>query len=66
MYVIYVLHPNYLRIGLVPQMHVGIQGKNWSPRQQREPYQKKMCGKYETSRQQQSELEFNLFRLVSI
>jgi hypothetical protein len=27
MYVIYVLHPNYLGIGLVPQMHVGIQEK---------------------------------------
>jgi hypothetical protein len=24
MYVIYVLHPNYLGIGLVPQMHVGM------------------------------------------
>jgi hypothetical protein len=41
MCVIYVLHPNYLGIGLVPQMHVGIQEKNWSPRQQRELYQKK-------------------------
>jgi hypothetical protein len=67
MYVIYVLHPSYLGIGLVPHMHVGIYKEKIGVHDNREsPIKKRTCEKYETSRQQQSELEFDLFGLVSI